>query len=81
MNIQLKIFGLPPQLLPISNITKMAIYIGTDTNTNIYINIICNIIFVMKEYLGDVISLFSKVVDHQQVCYLGHAGNLYDEHT
>ena len=30
----------------------------------------------MKEYLGGVISLFSKVVDHQQVCYPGHAGNL-----
>ena len=36
--------------------------------------------FVVKEYLGGVISLFSIVMDHQQVCYLGHAGNLYDEH-
>ena len=36
----------------------------------------------MKEYLGGVISLFSKVIDHQ-VCYLAfswHAGKLYDEY-
>ena len=36
--------------------------------------------FVVKEYLGGVISLFSKVVDHQQVCYLSFFSNLYDEH-
>ena len=41
----------------------------------------CNgiVTFVVKKYLGGMIFLFSKAVDHQ-VCYPEHAGKLYDEH-